>query len=233
MTVPDVSIVIPIHNEEGILHSAVVDLRERLGRLEWRYEIVLAENGSRDGTAALAAELRERYSELDTFSIAEPNYGAALAAGIARARAAIVICEEIDLCDVDFHQRARAVLDADEADLVVGSKLLRGASDERPLFRHVASLVYNGLLRAAFGFRGTDTHGLKAFRRDPVAAVASRCETDRNVFASELVLRCYEEELRVIEIPVRLVEKRLPSVNLLKRVPSVLANLVKLRRALR
>ena len=44
----DVSIVIPIYNEEGILHAAIVDLHERLLPLGLRYEIVLAENGSRE-----------------------------------------------------------------------------------------------------------------------------------------------------------------------------------------
>jgi len=53
----DVSIVIPIYNEEGILHSAVVDLHERLAPLGLRYEIVLAENGSRDRTLDVAREL--------------------------------------------------------------------------------------------------------------------------------------------------------------------------------
>ena len=54
---PEISIVIPVYNEEGILHSAVVDLRERLAPFGWSYEIVLAENGSRDRTLTIAGEL--------------------------------------------------------------------------------------------------------------------------------------------------------------------------------
>ncbi len=42
---PQISIVIPIYNEEAILHAAVVDLRERLAPLGWNYELILAENG--------------------------------------------------------------------------------------------------------------------------------------------------------------------------------------------
>src|SRR5262249_11460617 len=45
---PEISIVIPVYNEEAILHAAVVDLRERLHPFRWSYEVVLAENGSRD-----------------------------------------------------------------------------------------------------------------------------------------------------------------------------------------
>jgi hypothetical protein len=143
-----------------------------------------------------------------------------------------VICEEIDLCDTEFHRRAVEILRQQDADMVIGSKLMAGASDERPLLRHVASQLYNALLRAALGFEGTDTHGLKAFRRSAVAPIAARCVVDRDVFASELVIRAYREGLRVREVPVRLMEKRPPSINLARRVPSVIANLVKLARAL-
>jgi glycosyltransferase involved in cell wall biosynthesis len=57
---PRFSIVIPIYNEQAILHAAVVDLRERLAPLGLRYEILLAENGSRDETLVIAKELADK-----------------------------------------------------------------------------------------------------------------------------------------------------------------------------
>ncbi len=230
---PHISFVIPVYDEEPILHAAVVDLRERLAPLRWSYEILLAENGSRDATVAIAEDLAAKYPEVRWFSFGRPNYGGALRAGIERARGAIVVCEEIDLCDVDFHRRAVGILERDEADLVIGSKLLPGAEDDRPLTRHAASLVYNGMLRATLGFRGTDTHGLKAFRREALLDVVRSCVVDKDVFASELVIRAYRKGVRVREIPVRVKEKRTPSINLLDRVPGVLRNLVKLTYAIR
>ena len=229
---PEVSIVIPIHNEEPILEAAVVYLRERLRSAPYRYEIWLAENGSTDATVAVSRDLAERYPEVHTLSVGEPNYGLALRTGIERANGVFVICEEIDLCDTDFHRRAVNMLRGGEADMVIGSKLMPGARDERPLFRHAASQLYNALLRVTLGFQGTDTHGLKAFRKDAVAPIAARCVVDRDVFASELVIRAYREGLRVEEIPVRLMEKRPPSINLIRRVPAVITNLVRLTRAL-
>ena len=89
---------IPVYNEEGILHSAVVDLRERLSPLGWKYEIILAENGSRDRTVELAKELAAKYPEVRSLSAGEPNYGKALRQGILKARGEIVLCDEIDLC---------------------------------------------------------------------------------------------------------------------------------------
>ena len=229
----DVSIVIPIYNEEGILHAAIVDLHERLAPLGLRYEIVLAENGSRDRTLEVARELGEKYPEVRFLSVGEPNYGRALREGILDARGDIVICDEIDLCDVDFHRRAIALFAEGRADMVIGSKLIQGASDQRPLFRHAASIVYTTMLRALLDFRGSDTHGLKAFRREKLSPIVARCLTDKDVFASELVIRAYREGIRIEEIPIRVVEMRPPSINLLKRVPNVLKNLGKLTFAVR
>jgi glycosyltransferase involved in cell wall biosynthesis len=230
---PEISIVIPIYNEEAILHAAVVDLRERLSPLGWHYEIVLAENGSRDRTVAVAKELGEKYPEVRMLSAGEPNYGKALRLGIQQARGSLVLCDEIDLCDTDFHQRAVALLRSGQADMVVGSKLIGGAQDERPLFRHAASLVYTGMLRLLLGFRGTDTHGLKGFKRDLLLPVVMTCVVEKDVFASEMVIRAYRRDLNVVEIPTRVMEKRPPSINLMKRVPNVLRSMAKLLWAIR
>lgn len=228
MSAPELSIVIPIFDEEAILDAAIVELRERLRPLGWSYEILLCENGSRDRTVRVASELAERYPEVRTFSVEQPNYGRALRLGIERARGELILCEEIDLCDVDFHRRALEILRSEPVDMVIGSKLIAGAEDERPWMRHAASRAYNGLLRITLGFRGTDTHGLKALRKSTMGPIAAACVVDRDVFASELVIRAYRAGLNVREIPVRLMEKRPPSINLVRRVPGVLRNLAKL-----
>src|SRR6476620_1695946 len=130
---PRISIVIPVYNEEAILHAAVVDLRERLQPMGWTYEIILAENGSKDRTIEIGQELAAKYGDADDgqvkiISMGEPNYGKALKQGILLSRGELVICDEIDLCDVDFHRRAVDILETGEADLVIGSKLVSGAS---------------------------------------------------------------------------------------------------------
>ena len=230
---PRVSIIIPIYNEEAILHSAVVDLIDRLEQFDWPYELVLAENGSRDRTVEIARELSERFSQVVYFSLGEPNYGKALKRGILEARGEFVICDEIDLCDTDFYRRSLSILETHEADLVVGSKVLAGASDERPFTRRLGTKVMNGLLRVALGFKGTDTHGLKAFRRAALVDVARSCLVDRDLFASEFVIRAERGSVRVREIPVRVLEKRPPSIHLFKRVPKVLRDLSTLVVAIR
>lgn len=219
---PKITIVIPVYNEEPILQSAVIELIDRLGGFPWTYELVLAENGSRDKTVELAEKLAERFPQVRTFSFGQPNYGGALKRGILEARGEFVLCDEIDLCDTDFYTRALAELESGAADFVVGSKAMRGASDERPFVRRLGTKAVNGLLHATLGFTGTDTHGLKAFRRAVVRPIAEKCVVDRDMFASELVIRAEREGVKMKEIPIRVLEKRVPTIGLFRRVPNVL-----------
>jgi glycosyltransferase involved in cell wall biosynthesis len=230
---PHVTIVIPVYNEEPILQSAVVELIDRLEKLPWTYELMLAENGSRDATVELAEKLSRRFPQVRTFSFGQPNYGGALKRGLLEARGEFVICDEIDLCDTDFYVRALALLESGKADLVVGSKAMRGASDERPFVRRLGTHVINGMLRVSLGFRGTDTHGLKAFRREALLPTVRSCLVDKDLFASELVIRAERSKISIIEIPVRVLEKRVPTIGLFRRVPNVMKNLGRLVWAIR
>ena len=232
-TDPNVTIVIPIYNEEAILHASVIDLIDRLKQFDRSYELILAENGSTDRTVTIARELVERFAQLRLFSIGQPNYGKALQKGIQEAKGVYVFCDEIDLCDTDFYARALQILDSNQADFVVGSKVISGASDERPLVRRAGTLVINSLLRILLGFRGTDTHGLKAFRRQKLLDVANACIVDKDLFASEFVIRAERQSINILEIPVTVLEKRAPSTHLFRRVPNVLRNLAKLVVAIR
>ena len=227
---PEVSIVIPVHNEGPIIEGSIRELRARFQKTGRRFEIIIAENGSTDDTVNIAEELCDHFSNVRLLRSPEPNYGAALRTGIEAAQGRYVCCDEIDICDVDFHRRALELLVGDDGgfDLVVGSKVMPGARDRRPLSRRVATRVINGMLRVSLGFRGTDTHGLKAFRRGSVLPIVRQCVVDRDMFASELVIRSERAGLRLVEIPLNLVEKREPSIRLAKRVPRVLQNVAQL-----
>jgi glycosyltransferase involved in cell wall biosynthesis len=225
---PHVSIVIPVYNEEGLLRGSVLELEDKMRRFGWTYELLLCENGSRDRTVELGRELEAEHPQVRMISIGKPNYGLAMKQGILEARGTFVICDEIDLLDTEFYARAMALLERSDTDLVVGSKAMVGSNDQRPLFRRAATRVYNGMLRAVCQFPGTDTHGLKAFRREALLETARRCVLDRDVFASEFVIRAHREGKRVLEIPFTVREKRPPSINLFKRVPHVVRSVAKL-----
>src|SRR5215472_15743031 len=227
-TSPSLSVVIPVFNKAGILAPAAAELASALQSRRLDYELLFAENGSTDRTPEILRELAEANPRIRWLHTPRPNYGAALKQGILEARGEIVVCDEIDLCDLVLYDAALPRLRAGNADMVIGSKVAKGASDRRPLLRRVATRAHNRLLRVLLGFRGTDTHGLKAFRRERLIPIVRACVVDRDVFASELVIRAWRQGLEVVEIPVQLHEKRQPSVHLLRRVPNVLKNVAKL-----
>ena len=227
---PDFTVVIPVFNEAAIIEGSVRELDARLKKIGRSYEIILAENGSRDDTAKIAHELEEELDTVRVIQTGEPNYGLALRTGIQSARGKYIHCDEIDICDADFHRRALELFVGEDGgfDLVVGSKTMHGALDRRPLSRRLATKVINGMLRASLGFKGSDTHGLKAFRADAILPVVRQCVVDRDLFASELVIRSERAGKRIVEIPLTLEEKRTPSIQLTRRVPRVLKNLAEL-----
>jgi hypothetical protein len=72
--------------------------------------VLLAENGSTDGTPALLERLTAANPRLRWFHSTTPNYGAALKQGMLEARGELVFCDEIDLCDLSFYDRALELL---------------------------------------------------------------------------------------------------------------------------
>jgi glycosyltransferase involved in cell wall biosynthesis len=234
---PLISVVIPVYNEEGILAASVSNLVYKLEQSDKldlaEFEIILSANGCKDRTVEIANELMERFPMVRLLSSDEPNYGKALRHGIEQARGAFVVCDEIDLCDVDFYERALYRLREEGYDMVVGSKRLERSFDKRPPFRRFASSVITWMLWLATGFEGTDTHGLKAFNRKRLLEVVRSCVVDRDMFASEFVIRAGRMGFRVTEIPLEVIEIRPPSINLSKRIPRVMRQLVTLAYVIR
>jgi len=225
---PTVSIVIPVYNEEALIYASTVELIEKLKEFSFPYEILLSENGSKDKTREIGFDLERRYPQVRLLTSSEPNYGKAMRKGIIEARGSYVICDEIDICDTRFYRRALEALFYDQCDMVIGSKLHADAMDKRPMMRHAASIMITGMLRVLLGFKGTDTHGLKAFSRERLLPVIEACLVDKDLFASEMVIRAERDELRILEIPIEIIEKRTPSIHLWKRVPNVLKNMATL-----
>lgn len=222
-----VSIVIPVYNEEGILETAVKRLKKDLDRFreEFDFEIVLAENGSTDGTIEKGVELSKNDSSVSIFHYEHPDYGLALQEGIRRAEGEIIVCDEIDLCLPEFYEKALAEFSKGDAQMIVGSKRAKGANDQRPFKRRFATWVLNVMLKIILGFKGTDTHGVKAFIKKPLMPVLDKCIVGKDIFASEFVIRAERMGIKVKEVPISLDEKRAPSIKLMKRVPKVLSNL--------
>jgi len=222
-----VSIVIPVYNEEKILETAVKRLKKDLVPFheDFDFEIILAENGSSDDTIAKGEELSKNDTSVSIFHYPYPDYGLALQEGIRRAKGSIVVCDEIDLCLPEFYEKALAEFKKENVQMIVGSKRAKGANDQRPFKRRFATWVLNVMLKIILGFKGTDTHGVKAFIKNPMMPVLDKCLVGKDIFASEFVIRAERMGIKIKEVPISLDEKRAPSIKLMKRVPKVMSNL--------
>jgi glycosyltransferase involved in cell wall biosynthesis len=233
-TAPEVSIVIPIYNEEKVLASAVAEIRAELSRQNVPdYEIILVENGSTDGTYDLAMSLAKEFPALRIVRIDRADYGLALRHGMRAARGRCIVNFDIDYWDILFLRKSLAMLQF-EYDIVIGSKNTLLSRDQRALARRIISQGYRLFLLMFFGLRVSDTHGIKAWRNDEtLQRLIAETKFNKHIFDSELIIRSQRSGRQCLEIPVTVWEKRRSTRNILRRVPEAVYDLILLRWALR
>ena len=221
------SVIVPIHNEAQIVDEQVALMVHALSQLGLEYEVILVENGSIDETLALGHALAQRYPMVRVLVLPTGNYGLAIKHGIENARYDIGIVFNVEFWELEFVRIALAALHSRA--LVIGSKAAPGAHDDRPWVRRTITRAYNNLLRLVWRFDGTDTHGMKAFRREVLVPLANQCVCDGFVFDTELVLRAQRAGLSILELPTDVRELRAPTtISLFKRIPAVMRNLWRL-----
>jgi len=194
-----ISIVIPIYNESNLLVPAITKLVNEL-KGNYLYEILLVENGSKDNTYNLARQLAKKHKSIRVFRLSTPCYGAALQNGIVNAKFPITIQFDLDLIDLTFLKNAVALLQVN--DVVVGSKMLPGSRDSRALFRYLASKITNFMLKTIFSYKGTDTHGIKAYKTKEIALIAKKLKPTHLFFDTEILLIAQKQGLSIVELPV-------------------------------
>ena len=230
---PALTVVLPAHNEAEMLEDAVREVATGLRERPRSFEIVVVENGSGDDTAAIANRLAGEFPEVRALSLPEPDYGRALRAGLLAAVGDVVVNFDVDFCDLGFLDRAVPLVESPGGPaVVVGSKRAEGADDTRGWQRRLVTNVFSTLLRVGFGLSVSDTHGVKAFRREALAPVARHCRFGQDLFDTELILRAERSGLRSAEIPVEVIEKRPARSSIRARIPRTLKGLVALRMAL-
>jgi glycosyltransferase involved in cell wall biosynthesis len=226
---PTFSIVVPVYNEAIFLPKALRSMIEQVEGVAEPYRILIVENGSTDDTVEAAKKAGEGHP-VTVLSLAEPDYGAAMRHGFLQADGDWVVNFDIDYFSAEFLRR---VLDLADADLVIASKRAPGSEDRRPMIRRLATWVFNLLLRTILGSRVSDTHGMKAFRRQVVAAIAPAVVSRKDLYDTELVVRAERAGYRIQEVPVVVEEMRTARSSLVKRVPRTIRGLFRIRRILR
>ena len=219
-----------MHDEAGVVADALREMLPAVARLNVPFEIVVCENGSRDETLAIVRQLAVAHQSVRVETLQTPDYGQALQHGIHVARHDKVVIFNVDFWSAEFLETAMAGLET--SDMVVGSKVM--GTDSRPIVRRIITRSFNRFLRIWFGFRGTDTHGMKAFRREPGARLAAACVSKGSMFDTELVLRAEREGLTIVEKAVDSMEIRPPSyASILSRMPETFRNFARMHRGLR
>jgi glycosyltransferase involved in cell wall biosynthesis len=225
-----ISVVLAAHNEEGFLATTLGHLLDGLRSRGADFEIVVAENGSTDGTREVAAGVAAEAPEVQTLSLPDPDYGAALRAGLLAARGEIVVNFDVDYYDLGFLDRALARLgEPDHPAIVVGSKRQEGSVDNRALPRKLVTLGFTTILHVGFGLSVSDTHGMKAMRRDAVRSLAEGCRFRTDLFDTELVIRAERAGLGVVDLPVEVTETRPSRTPIAKRAARSLVGLARMR----
>lgn len=227
---PSVTVVVPVHNEAGYIEHALPRLIAELEQVDAEVVVLVAENGSTDGTPDLVEQMMADHAIIQLLQLPDPNYGAAIRAGFASASSDWVVVFDIDYFSGSF--LAAALDERDRSDIVVGSKRAPGSDDRRPLLRRSATWTLNFLLRLLLGLQASDTHGMKAIRRTVVEQVIDDVVSTKDLFDTELVLRAERAGFRVVELPVVVEEERESKTKIWQRIPRTLHGIWKIRGAL-
>jgi len=196
----ELTILMPCLNEAETLAICIRKARTSLRTLGIAGEVLIADNGSDDGSREIAVAEGAR-----VVPIPRRGYGAALQGGIEAARGRFVLMADADdsyaLDDIGgFVQALRG-----GADLVMGNRFQGGIAPGAmpPLHRYLGNPVLSLVGRLFFKIPVGDFHcGMRAFRRDKILALGMR--TDGMEFASEMVVRASLTKLAITEVPTTL-----------------------------
>jgi glycosyltransferase involved in cell wall biosynthesis len=196
----EVSILMPCLNEAETIDICVRKAKAYLESRGIKGEVIVADNGSTDGSQALAIDAGAR-----VVHIPSRGYGAALLGGIQAAHGNLMIMgdadDSYDFTALDpFVEKLRAGYD-----LVMGNRFLGGIKqDAMPrLHRYFGNPVLTGIGRLLFRSSLGDFHcGLRGFRRDAIMSLA--LTSPGMEFASEMVVKATLRDLRIAEVPTTL-----------------------------
>jgi len=197
---PEVSVVMPCLNEAETLRTCIEKARSALQHHGIVGEVIVADNGSSDGSQMIAQSSGAR-----VVHVSRRGYGSALMGGIAAARGKYIIMGDAD-DSYDFGHIPSLVEELRRgSDLVMGNRFRGGIQDGAmpPLHRYLGNPVLTNVGRVLFRSSVGDFHcGLRAFRKDAYERMGLR--TTGMEFASEMVVKATLFKMRIAEVPTTL-----------------------------
>lgn len=230
---PVVDVVIPCLNEVGVLRESVrktLALFDAQPQFDWR--IVIADNGSTDGTGELARELEAEDSRVRALLIPMRGRGLALREAWLGSSADVVAYMDVDLStDIAHLPELAGKITRGECDVTIGTRLSRHSQTRRSLKREITSRGYVAMIRLTFPrLRISDAQcGFKALSRKAADDLVPRIENRMWFFDTELLILAQRHGYRICEIPVRWVEDPDTKVKIIKTAVEDIRGLARMR----
>jgi len=205
MTDPDVTAIIPVYNDKPSLEIAIPQSVVYLSRIAEEFELIIAEDGSTDGSA----DLVHRYEHQDLrirllHNDARLGRGKALNRAISVSRGKIVCYYDVDLATDMRHIPELVQAIRDGADIATGSRLMPRSDIVRTGGREIASRSYNFLVRVILRSRLHDHQcGFKAFNKERIILLLPALNSNHWFWDTELLIRAQRNGFIVREFPVR------------------------------
>ena len=202
---PQVEIVVPVYNEQGVLFSSIHRLHAYLTtHFPFSWRIVIADNASIDDTLTIARRLEHELRNVSVLRLEQKGRGRALRAAWAGSAAEVVCYMDVDLStDLRGLLPLVAPLMSGHSDLAIGTRLSADSRVVRGPKREFISRSYNHILRAALRARFSDAQcGFKAGRTDVLRTLLPDVQDDAWFFDTELLVLAQRRGLRIHEVPV-------------------------------
>ncbi len=220
MNIVEVSIVLPAYNEAARIESTVERTAAALREITPSFEIIIAEDGSKDGTDRICGALAKKYDfVVHLHSDERQGRGRALNRAFKTSKGEILGYIDVDLATDMKHLRELIQSIRDSYDFATGSRMLPQSNVKRPLKRGFASKGFNLLTRTMLGSNLNDHQcGFKSFKRSSLFAILDKVKDTHWFWDTELFVRAQRAGFRVKEFPVEWKHGGTTKVNLVKDV---------------
>lgn len=215
---PSLSIVIPAYNEAHIIAATIREIESFVQSRFKNVEIIVVNDGSKDSTAQIVAELQHTVAGPITVAIINHKQrkgkGYAVRSGVFHAQNDYILMTDADLSTPIADLKVLMQRLDSGADIAIGSRWIRGSHVivKQPLFRRILSRIFNILVRTLVidGFRDTQC-GFKLFRAEAAREIFSKCRIDGFAFDVEVLFIARQEGYNVVEAPVTWINKSIHS----------------------